>query len=412
MFNFTALPPLSLYIHVPWCVRKCPYCDFNSHKSPDNLAEDAYVDALIRDLEQELPSVWGRTIQTIFIGGGTPSLFSPEAYERLFSSIRALLPLSPHVEITLEANPGTFEAQRFADYLDLGINRLSIGVQSFNDESLTALGRIHDSKQAIKAIETAHKVGFENFNLDLMFGLPHQTEKTARIDVETAIALEPSHISYYQLTLEPNTLFYQQPPTLPDEDPIIDWQIANQQRLSNAGYQQYEVSAYARNNQRGQTRLISSPDTLASPKSIESDPFDFKCRHNLNYWQFGDYLGIGAGAHGKISDASKQSITRKSKQKQPQAYMDTAGSDKVVLTEEVITKNDIGFEFMLNALRLTDGFPTPLFYQHAGLPISHINGALQSAEAQGLLTYDIHRICPTEKGQRYLNTLVELFLPE
>jgi len=245
-----------------------------------------------------------------------------------------------------------------------------------------------------------------------MFGLPHQTEKTARVDVETAIALEPSHISYYQLTLEPNTLFYQQPPTLPDEDPIIDWQIANQQRLSNAGYQQYEVSAYARNNQRGQTPLISTPDTLASPKSIESDPFDFKCRHNLNYWQFGDYLGIGAGAHGKISDASKQSITRRSKQKQPQAYMDTASSAKVVLTEEVITKHDIGFEFMLNALRLTDGFPTPLFYQHAGLPISHINAALQSAETLGLLTYDIHRICPTEKGQRYLNTLVELFLPE
>ena len=386
MFNFTSLPPLSLYIHVPWCVRKCPYCDFNSHKSPENLPEDAYVDALIRDLEQELPSVWGRTIQTIFIGGGTPSLFSAEAYERLFSSIRALLPLSSHVEITLEANPGTFEAQRFSDYLDIGINRLSIGVQSFNDESLTALGRIHDSKQAIKAIETAHKVGFENFNLDLMFGLPHQTEKTAKNDVATAIALEPSHISYYQLTLEPNTLFYQQPPTLPDEDPIIDWQIANQQRLNDAGYQQYEVSAYARNNQQ--------------------------CQHNLNYWQFGDYLGIGAGAHGKISDAAKQSITRRSKQKQPQSYIESSGTSKVVLTEELIAKKDIGFEFMLNALRLTEGFPTPLFYQHVGLPISHINKALQQAEQLELITYDIHRICPTEKGQRYLNTLVELFLPE
>jgi len=386
MFNFTALPPLSLYIHVPWCVRKCPYCDFNSHKAPQDLPEDAYVDALIRDLEQELPSIWGRTVQTIFIGGGTPSLFSAEAYERLFSSIRALLPLSPQVEITLEANPGTFEAQRFSDYLDIGINRLSIGVQSFNDESLTALGRIHDSKQAIKAIETAHKVGFENFNLDLMFGLPHQTEKTARNDVATAIALEPSHISYYQLTLEPNTLFYQQPPTLPDEDPIIDWQIANQQRLNEAGYQQYEVSAYAKNNQQ--------------------------CQHNINYWQFGDYLGIGAGAHGKISDAAKQSITRRSKQKQPQAYIESAGSAAVVLNEELITKKDIGFEFMLNALRLTDGFPTPLFYQHVGLPISHINKALQQAEQLELITYDIHRICPTEKGQRYLNSLVELFLPE
>ncbi|MFW5425827.1 MAG: radical SAM family heme chaperone HemW [Methylophagaceae bacterium] len=386
MLDFKALPPLSLYIHVPWCVRKCPYCDFNSHKSPDKLPEQVYVDALIRDLEQEVPHIWGRTVQSIFIGGGTPSLFSAEAYDRLFSSIRALLPLSPQVEITLEANPGTFESQRFADYLDLGINRLSIGVQSFNDQSLIELGRIHDSKQAIKAIETAHKVGFENFNLDLMFGLPHQTEKTARNDVATAIALEPSHISYYQLTLEPNTLFYQQPPTLPDEDPIIDWQIANQQRLANAGYLQYEVSAYAKENKQ--------------------------CQHNLNYWNFGDYIGIGAGAHGKISDAAQQNITRRSKQKQPQAYMDNAGTTAVILTEETIAEHDLGFEFMLNALRSTDGFPTSLFYQHAGLPISHITNALQQAEQQGLLTHDIHKICPTEKGQRYLNTLVELFLPE
>ena len=386
MFNFTSLPPLSLYIHIPWCVRKCPYCDFNSHKSPEKLPEQAYIDALIRDLEQEIPHVWGRTVQSIFIGGGTPSLFSAEAFDRLFSAIRALIPLSPHAEITLEANPGTFEAQRFADYLDLGINRLSIGVQSFNDQSLMALGRIHDSKQAIKAVETAHKVGFDNFNIDLMFGLPHQTEKTAKNDVTTAIALEPSHISYYQLTLEPNTLFYQQPPQLPDEDAIIDWQIANQKRLADAGYNQYEVSAYAKNNQQ--------------------------CQHNLNYWHFGDYLGIGAGAHGKISDAAKQSITRRSKQKQPQAYIDKAGTDAAILSEENITKADIGFEFMLNALRLTDGFPTPLFYQHAGIPISHIDKALQQAEQQGLLTRDIHQICPTEKGQRYLNTLIELFLPQ
>jgi len=386
LFNFTSLPPLSLYIHIPWCVRKCPYCDFNSHKSPDTLPEKDYIDALIRDLEQELPSVWGRTIQTIFIGGGTPSLFSAEVYDRLFSSIRALLPLSAQVEITLEANPGTFESQRFADYRDLGINRLSIGIQSFNDSSLRALGRIHDSKQAIKAVETAHKVGFDNFNLDLMFGLPQQTQQTAQNDVATAIALEPSHISYYQLTLEPNTLFYQQPPQLPDEDPIIDWQIANQQRLAQAGYQQYEVSAYAKNKQR--------------------------CQHNLNYWQFGDYIGIGAGAHGKISDASKQSILRRSKQKQPQAYMDTAGTHAVISKEETISKHDVGFEFMLNALRLTDGFPTPLFYQHAGLPISHIDKALQQAENENLLIRDIHHIRPTEKGERYLNTLIELFLPE
>lgn len=386
MLDFKALPPLSLYIHIPWCVRKCPYCDFNSHKAPESLPENDYIDALVRDLEQEVPHIWGRTVQSIFIGGGTPSLFSAEAYDRLFSSIRALLPLSPQVEITLEANPGTFEAHRFSDYLDLGINRLSIGVQSFNDQSLAALGRIHDSKHAIKALETAHKVGFKNINLDLMFGLPHQTEKTARNDVATAIALEPSHISYYQLTLEPNTLFYQQPPTLPDEDPIIDWQQANQERLANADYQQYEVSAYAKENKQ--------------------------CQHNLNYWNFGDYIGIGAGAHGKISDAAQQSIIRRSKQKQPQAYINSAGTPAVILTEEIISEADLGFEFMLNALRLTDGFPTSLFYQHSGLPLSHINRALEQAEQQGLLTHTIHKICPTEKGQRYLNTLVELFLPE
>ena len=386
MFNLTALPPLSLYIHIPWCVKKCPYCDFNSHKSPEVLPEDDYIDALIRDLEQEVPNVWGRTVKTIFIGGGTPSLFSARAYDRLFSSLRALLPISHNAEITLEANPGTFEQQRFADYLSLGINRLSIGIQSFNNDSLQALGRIHDGQQAIRAVEAAHKVGFENFNLDLMFGLPHQTEKTAREDIKTAIALEPAHLSYYQLTIEPNTLFHKQPPTLPDDDPIFDWQIDSQHRLSKAGYTQYEVSAYAKNKRR--------------------------CQHNLNYWQFGDYIGIGAGAHGKISDAAKQSITRRSKQKQPQAYIDSAGTEKSILTNEIITTRDIGFEFMLNALRLTDGFPTPLFYQHVGLPISHIDKALQKAEQQELVTWDIHRICPTEKGQRYLNSLIELFLPD
>ena len=349
MYNFTALPPLSLYIHVPWCVRKCPYCDFNSHKSPDSLPEQDYIDAIIRDLEQEIPFIWGRTVQTIFIGGGTPSLFSAEVYERLFSSLRALLPMSHNAEITLEANPGTVEQQRFADYKAIGINRLSVGVQSFNAQSLTALGRIHDGQQAIKAVETAHKVGFKNLNLDLMFGLPHQTAKTAKEDMETAIALSPSHLSYYQLTIEPNTLFHQQPPTLPDDDPIIDWQIDSQQRMAKAGYRQYEVSAYAKDNQQ--------------------------CRHNINYWQFGDYLGIGAGAHGKVSDAAKQTITRRSKQKQPQAYLSSAGSSDVILTNELIHTKDIGFEFMLNALRLTDGFPTPLFQQHTGLPISQIEKA-------------------------------------
>lgn len=386
MFNFTALPPLSLYIHIPWCVRKCPYCDFNSHNSPEFLPEDQYITALINDLEQELPFIWGRQIQTIFIGGGTPSLLSPESYDRLFSQLRALLPISHHAEITLEANPGTVEQQRFAEYLSTGINRLSIGVQSFNNDALTALGRIHDKQQAIKAIETAHAVGFSNFNIDLMFGLPKQTRELAYYDIETAIALEPAHISYYQLTIEPNTLFYQRPPTLPDDDPIYDWQINNQQRLADAGYKQYEVSAYARENSQ--------------------------CRHNMNYWQFGDYLGIGAGAHSKISDAAKQSITRRSKQKQPQTYIETAATEQVLLTDETLSIPDMGFEFMLNALRLTDGFPTPLFYQHTGLPLSHIEKQLKLAEQDGLLTWDIHRICPTEKGKRYLNSLIELFLAD
>ncbi len=384
MFNFTALPPLSLYIHVPWCVRKCPYCDFNSHKSPQQIPEQAYVDALIRDLEQEVPLVWGRSVQSIFIGGGTPSLLSAEAYDRLFSAIRALLPLQHSAEITLEANPGTVEAGRFEAYRNIGINRLSIGIQSFDNEALNALGRIHDSQQAIAAVETARQAGFDNFNLDLMFGLPGQDEGKARHDIETAIALKPAHISYYQLTIEPNTLFYSQPPALPDDDPIYDWQLANQARLAEAGYQQYETSAYARKGKQ--------------------------CRHNLNYWQFGDYLGIGAGAHGKISSAAPQQIERRVKQKQPQAYLDTAGSDACLLERTLVDEQEVGFEFMLNAMRLLDGVPTPLFQQHTGVPISQIKKPLAEAEKLGLIEHDIHRLRPTEKGQRYLNTLIEQFL--
>jgi len=384
MFNFTALPPLSLYIHVPWCVRKCPYCDFNSHKSPQEIPEKAYVDALLRDLEQEVPLIWGRTVQTIFIGGGTPSLFSAEAYDRLFSGLRALLPLHHDAEITLEANPGTLEAGRFKEYRALGINRLSIGIQSFNDEALTKLGRIHNSKQAIKAVEAAHAADYDNFNLDLMFGLPGQDENKAAADVETAIALQPAHISYYQLTIEPNTLFYAQPPTLPDDDPIYDWQLQNQTRLAKAGYMQYETSAYAKQGRQ--------------------------CRHNVNYWQFGDYIGIGAGAHGKISSAAPQQIARRVKQKQPQAFIDTAGKDTCLLEQSLVAEDEVGFEFMLNAMRLLDGVATPLFQQHTGVPISTIRDAMQRAEALGLVEHSISRIRPTEKGQRYLNSLIELFL--
>jgi oxygen-independent coproporphyrinogen-3 oxidase len=384
MFNFTALPPLSLYIHVPWCVKKCPYCDFNSHNSPQNIPEKAYVDALIRDLEQEVPLIWGRSVQTIFIGGGTPSLLSAEAYDRLFSAIRALLPLHHDAEITLEANPGTVEAGRFQDYRAVGINRLSIGIQSFDNDALKLLGRIHDSGQAIKAVEAAQQAGYDNFNLDLMFGLPGQDAAKARKDVDTAIALAPAHISYYQLTIEPNTLFYAQPPTLPPEDPIFDWQLASQARLAEAGYQQYETSAYARNGKR--------------------------CRHNVNYWQFGDYIGIGAGAHGKISSAAPQQIMRRVKQKQPQAYTDTAGSDACLLEQTQVSDDEVGFEFMLNAMRLTGGVPTPLFQQHTGVPISSIKKPLARAEELGLLEHTIERLRPTQKGQLYLNSLIELFL--
>lgn len=385
MFNFTALPPLSLYIHVPWCVRKCPYCDFNSHQAGEQIPEAAYIDALIRDLEQDLPLIWGRTVQTIFIGGGTPSLFSAEGYDRLFSALRALLPIRPDAEITLEANPGTFEAARFTDYRAVGINRLSIGVQSFNNDSLSALGRIHDGKQATRAVEIAHYAGFDNFNLDLMFGLPGQTAVLAKKDIETAIALEPTHISYYQLTIEPNTSFYQSPPPLPEDAPIYEWQLASQQRLAEAGYQQYEVSAYAKQH--------------------------CQSRHNLNYWQFGDYLGIGAGAHGKLTSSATQSIERFIKQKHPQTYLDTVNTARRILKQETVTAKDVGFEFMLNALRLTDGFPTALFMQHCGVPLASIKKPLAKAEEKGLITHSIERIQPTELGKRYLNSLIELFLP-
>ncbi len=345
-----------------------------------------YIDALIRDLEMALPQIWGRPITSIFIGGGTPSLFSADAFDNLFSKLRALLPISTHAEITLEANPGTFEQQRFIDYRTIGINRLSIGIQSFNDGALQALGRIHDSREAIHAVESARLAGFDNINLDLMFGLPHQTAVTAADDINTAISLSPNHISYYQLTIEPNTFFHHSPPPLPKDDPIADWQQQGQELLATAGYKQYEVSAYARDKQQ--------------------------CRHNLNYWQFGDYLGIGAGAHSKISHAGDQSITRIAKQKQPQAYIKSAGSPDSIVSEERLQRRDIGFEFMLNALRLSDGFPTPLFLQQTTLPLSHIESALSSAVEKGLLQRDIHRIQPTPLGQRHLNTLVEYFLPQ
>ncbi|MEW5838130.1 MAG: radical SAM family heme chaperone HemW [Pseudomonadota bacterium] len=385
MFSFNTLPPLALYIHIPWCVRKCPYCDFNSHEAPSALPEFEYVDAMLRDLEQDLPLVWGRPITSIFIGGGTPSLFSAEALDRLFSGLRARLKLLPDIEITLEANPGTVEAGKFREFRALGINRLSIGVQSFNDAQLQALGRIHGAKEAIAAAEAAHGAGFSDFNLDLMHGLPGQTLTDAQADMRQAIALHPSHISYYQLTLEPNTWFYQHPPQLPDDEHLADIEEAGQSLLAEAGYAQYEVSAYARPGLR--------------------------CAHNLNYWEFGDYLGIGAGAHGKITLPAEQRILRRARSKNPRDYQLQAGTP-TAYSEEAPKPQEAAFEFMLNALRLKHGFAPHLVQERAGIPLALIRHSLQQAEQAGLLEWSIQRIAPTPLGWRYLNDLLQHFLPD
>ena len=385
MHQFSLLPPLALYIHFPWCVRKCPYCDFNSHELQGELAETAYIDALLADLEQELPRIWGRSISSIFMGGGTPSLFSANSIDRLLSGVRARLTFAPNIEITLEANPGTVEQERFADFHAVGINRLSIGVQSFQDTQLQQLGRIHTGKQAIQAAEAAHKVGFENFNLDLMFALPGQNTQSALNDLQTAIDLSPSHISYYQLTIEPNTLFHKHPPSLPDEEMVWTMQCEGQALLAGAGYTQYEISAYAKAKRQ--------------------------CRHNLNYWQFGDYLGIGAGAHDKITDMTQQHITRCWKVKHPHAYLNKAATEQRIAGSRSLSQDDTILEFMLNALRLTHGFKHDLFQHHTGLPLKSIEVAIQQAEANGWLVKNKEGFQPTEEGQRFHNDLVSLFLP-
>jgi putative oxygen-independent coproporphyrinogen III oxidase len=385
MFNFTSLPPLSLYLHIPWCVRKCPYCDFNSHEGKNGVPERAYVTALLSDLEQELPETWGRQVHSVFIGGGTPSLFSAEALDELISGLRARLNLAANTEITLEANPGTVETDKFREFRALGINRLSIGVQSFNDDALQRIGRIHGRREAIRAAELAHDAGFDNFNLDLMFGLPQQTLEQAVEDINTAIALEPTHISHYQLTLEPNTLFHHQPPVLPEEELLWRMQEQCQEKLAEAGYNHYEVSAHAKPNHQ--------------------------CLHNLNYWQFGDYLGIGAGAHGKISNAQSQTILRRAKLRHPDEYLANADSPARISSEQALTEQDAGFEFMLNALRLTDGFVPHLFSDHTGLPISVVETPLRRAEELELIEWTIQLIKPTEKGRNHLNALLQLFLP-
>ena len=386
MFQFNTLPPLSLYIHFPWCVRKCPYCDFNSHELKSALPELQYIDALLADLEQELPAVWGRPVNSIFMGGGTPSLYSPEAIDKLISGIRARLNFNNDIEITMEANPGTAEQGKFSEFHAAGINRLSIGIQSFNDDHLQKLGRIHDRNEAIKAAELAHDAGFDNFNLDLMFALPGQTIEQAIKDIHTAIALEPTHISHYQLTIEPNTLFHHNPPMTPDDE--ISWQMQEQCQalLADNDFKNYEVSAYAKQGKQ--------------------------CQHNLNYWQFGDYLGIGAGAHDKITHPHQQQIERKWKTRQPQKYLDDINNGNAIQGQRILSRSDASLEFMMNALRLTDGFDSTLFAQHSGLAINTIEKTLRLAEEKGWLDWQAHRIKPTEQGKQYLNDLMALFLPE
>jgi putative oxygen-independent coproporphyrinogen III oxidase len=381
--NLAALPPLSLYIHFPWCVRKCPYCDFNSHEARGAFPEKEYLDAVRLDLEQSLPLIWGRKIYTIFIGGGTPSLMSAAGLDRLMSDVRTLLPLDGNAEITMEANPGTFEAEKFRSYRASGVNRLSIGIQSFNADHLKALGRIHDDREAMRAVEIAH-ANFDNFNLDLMYALPGQSLAQARHDLDTALAFKPPHLSLYHLTMEPNTVFAKYPPQLPDDDASADMQDMIAEVTAAAGFDHYEVSAYAQPGKRA--------------------------RHNLNYWEFGDYLGIGAGAHSKISFPHR--VLRQARFKQPQSFIDAANQGNAIQEEREIARVDMGFEFMLNTLRLTGGFAPNLFAERTGVQINAIDQVLNAAEAKGLLYRDHQIIRPTELGQRFLNDLQEMFLAE
>lgn len=379
-------PPLSLYVHLPWCVRKCPYCDFNSHAAKGALPFDAYVDALIRDLDQDLPLVWGRVVNSVFFGGGTPSLFPPEAIDRFLQAASARLRFAPNLEVTLETNPGTAEHGRFDRYRAAGVNRISFGIQSFDDAALQRLGRIHDSAEAERAVKLAQDAGYDNFNIDLMYALPQQTLAEAERDLERAFALAPTHISHYQLTLEPNTVFFARPPQgIPDEDSAWDIQEHCQAMLAAAGYRQYEVSAYARDG--------------------------WQCAHNLNYWRFGDYLGIGAGAHGKISSGAEQHVLRRWKHKHPQAFMDTAGSAASIGGDEVIGAERLPFEYMLNLLRLHEGFSLRDFQARTGLQRDVLQPALATAVERGWLQREDALWVPTELGRRFTNDVVELFLP-
>ncbi len=379
--RFAAPPPLALYVHIPWCIRKCPYCDFNSHEKRGEIPEAQYVEALIADLEFALPSIWGRRFASVFFGGGTPSLFSPEAIDRILAAVRARVPLAPDAEITLEANPGTFEQVKFAGFRAAGVNRLSLGVQSFNPIHLRALGRVHDEREARTAAAAALEI-FGNVNLDLMYALPGQTVEEARDDVVAALAFASPHLSFYHLTIEPNTLFHRHPPPLPDDDAAADIADAVEAALTDAGYGHYETSAFARPGRES--------------------------RHNLNYWRFGDYLGIGAGAHSKLSFPER--VVRQVRHKQPQQYLERMARGEPLLEEREVTRGQIGFEFMLNALRLTDGVPLALFAERTGFPPTVVRKELDEAERRGLLVRDHERIKPTPLGRRFLNDLQVIFL--
>jgi oxygen-independent coproporphyrinogen-3 oxidase len=380
--RLAALPPLSVYVHFPWCVRKCPYCDFNSHEMRGELPEAEYVAALIADLEQSLPAIWGRPVSSVFIGGGTPSLLSPHAVDALLSAVRARLPLLPDAEITIEANPGATDAGNLAGYRAAGVNRISLGIQSFDDCRLAALGRIHDADEARHAIGAAQR-HFENVNLDMMFALPGQTLEEARADIRRAASFGTPHLSAYQLTLEPNTPFFHAPPPLPDSDLAAAMQDAVEETLAGEGYTRYEVSAFAHPGR--------------------------ECRHNLNYWQFGDYLGIGAGAHGKLSFAER--ITRQARPRQPNDYLAATIQGALQEAREVAA-SDLPFEFMLNALRLSGGVPARLFVERTGLPLSAMAMQLAEAERRGLLAVTAERIVPTQLGRHFLNDLLQVFLTE
>jgi len=381
--RFAALPPLALYVHIPWCLRKCPYCDFNSHEAKGEAPEAAYVDALVADLELALPSIWGRRVFSVFIGGGTPSLFSAAAIDRLLAALRARVPLEPGAEATLEANPGTFEREKFAGYRDAGVNRLSLGIQSFDPQHLKDLGRVHDAEEARRAADAALVI-FGNVNFDLMYALPRQTVAEAEADLDAALAFSPPHLSFYHLTLEPNTLFHRYPPPLPNDETTADIEDAVHSKLDAAGYGHYETSAYARPGR--------------------------ECRHNLNYWKFGDYLGIGAGAHSKLSFADR--VVRQVRHKQPKQNLEQIALGAPLMEDSVVKRDDIGFEFMLNALRLTEGVPATLFAERTGYPLSLVRRSLEEAEARGLLERDPSLLRPTPLGQRFLNDLQQLFLAD